>query len=250
MKKVSFNVFSFIVTTTMTTSSISGFLNPSPVCSRRIVATTSNYNINHQCLYAAIPRRDFHSGLLSGIVGGSALSWGPNTAGAAVEPAGRVAKQALVDVPMVRLKLPSGGFGREYVALQLKVQDKGPFDFMVDSGLTVEMISPHLQGILEIGEGKSRLSGLAAGGSTTSNPLVELDGAAIPGGASSSDLVLPKLTAAITPFPQEHIDPAHDVEGMLGMEMVRTSSVLNYDSALEKLNPSHFIDFIRTASVI
>jgi hypothetical protein len=75
---------------------------------------------------------------------------------------------------------------------------------------------------LGINEGKSRLSGLAAGGSTMSNPLVELDGAAIPGGGTlSSDLALPRLTAAITPFPQEHIDPAHDVEGMLGMELVR-----------------------------
>jgi hypothetical protein len=46
------------------------------------------------------------------------------------------------------------------------------------------MISPHLQSILGINEGKSRLSGLAAGGSKTSNPLVELDGAAISGGGT------------------------------------------------------------------
>ncbi len=169
-------------------------------------------------LFAELPRRKFQSGLLNGIVGGGALSLGSKVAGAS--SAG--ATNALVDVPMVRLKLPRGGFGREYVALKLKIQDQGPFDFMVDSGLTLEMISPHLQGILAIQEGKSRLAGLAAGGSTTTNALVPLTGAAIAGNdGSSSDLALPPLTAVITNFPQEHIDPAHDpVEGMLGMEVV------------------------------
>jgi hypothetical protein len=98
--------------------------------------------------------------------------------------------------------------------------------FMVDSGLTLEMISPHLQKILGIQEGKNRLSGLAAGGSTTSNALVPLTGAAIAG--DGGDLPLPQLTAAVTPFPQEHIDPAHDpVEGMLGMEVVRKETCKN-----------------------
>jgi hypothetical protein len=85
------------------------------------------------------------------------------------------------------------------------------------------MISPHLQSILGINEGKSRLSGLAAGGSKTSNPLVELDGLLflVVVHCQSSNLALPRLTTAITPFPQEHINPAHDVEGMLGMEFVR-----------------------------
>lgn len=35
--------------------------------------------------------------------------------------------------------------GRDYVLLQLKLGGKGPFDFVVDTGLTAEMITPHLR---------------------------------------------------------------------------------------------------------
>jgi hypothetical protein len=101
-------------------------------------------------LFAEIPRREFHAGLLSGRFGGCALSLGTRIADPAVAAASvsTATTKALVGVPMVRLKLPRGGFGREYVALKLKVQEHGPFDFMVDSGLTMEMITSHLQGIL------------------------------------------------------------------------------------------------------
>jgi hypothetical protein len=172
-------------------------------------------------LFAELPRRDFQTGLLSGMIGGGALSSRPKQAEAASAEA---ATTPLADVPMVRLKLPRGGFGREYVALKLNVQGSGPYDFMVDSGLTLEMITPHLQRMLGIDDGRSRLSGLAAGGSTMSNPLVPLNGASIAN--DGADLVLPQLTAAVTSFPQEHIDPAHDpVEGMLGMEILQQFDV-------------------------
>jgi Aspartyl protease len=163
-----------------------------------------------------LPRRDFQTGLLSGLVGGGSLSVGKKKAQAAATGT----TKPLADVKMVRLKLPRGGFGREYVALKLNVKGSGPYDFMVDSGLTLEMITPHLQNMLGIQDGKNRLSGLAAGGSTVSNALVPLTGASIAG--EDGDLPLPQLTAAVTSFPQEHIDPNHDpVEGMLGMEVVR-----------------------------
>ncbi|KAL3926290.1 MAG: hypothetical protein SGARI_005656, partial [Bacillariaceae sp.] len=192
-----------------------------PHLSRSATTTkTSTSTTSH--LFAELPRRDFHAGLLSGLVGGGTLSLGTEKAKAAV--AGTATK-ALADVPMVRLKLPRGGFGREYVALKLNVQGGGPYDFMVDSGLTLEMITPHLQGILGIQDGKNRLSGLAAGGSTTSNPLVPLTGASIATGDGAA-LALPQLTAAVTSFPQEHIDPSHDpVEGMLGMEVLQLFDV-------------------------
>lgn len=129
----------------------------------------------------------------------------------------------LADLPMVRLRLPKAGIGREYVALQMKVQGKGPYDFMVDTGLTTELITPHLLQSLGLAEGKNRVKGLAAGGGTD-NPLVSLKDAALCCGKFADDkteLPLPTLTAVVTDFPQEHIDPAHDpVEGMLGMEML------------------------------
>jgi hypothetical protein len=153
------------------------------------------------------------------LIGGKIVSFG----NANIEVANAVVtkKKALVDVPMIRLSLPKGGFGREYIALKMKIKGQGPFDFMVDSGLTTELITPHLQRILGIHEGQNRLSALAAGGETASNPIVELTGASFDVDDASFSLEMPKLTAVITDFPQEHIDPAHDpVEGMVGMELL------------------------------
>jgi len=45
---------------------------------------------------------------------------------------------------MIRLKLPKTAVGREYVAIKLKIKDQGPFEFMIDSDLTTELITPHL----------------------------------------------------------------------------------------------------------
>jgi predicted aspartyl protease len=130
----------------------------------------------------------------------------------------------LADLPMIRLKLPKEALGREYVGLQLTIDGKGPFDFMVDTGLTTEMITPHLQQSLGIATGQNQIRGLGAGG-TTSNSLVPLKGASLCCGTFANPqqpaFPLPTLTAVVTDFPQEHIDPAHDpVEGMLGMEVL------------------------------
>lgn len=48
----------------------------------------------------------------------------------------------VADFPMRRLRLPKGGLGREYVLIQVYVEGKGPYDFMLDSGLTTELITP------------------------------------------------------------------------------------------------------------
>jgi len=135
----------------------------------------------------------------------------------------------LADLSLIRLRLPQQGFGREYLAIQLKVNGQGPYDFMIDSGLTTEMITPHLQEVLKIGVGgnnnkNNRVLGLAAGGETSSTLLVELDDVALICSPTAADecqeLRLSNLHAVITDFPQEHIDPNHDVEGMLGMELI------------------------------
>jgi predicted aspartyl protease len=128
----------------------------------------------------------------------------------------------LADLPMVRLRLPKAALGREYVVLQLTIQGKGPFDFMVDTGLTTEMITPHLVRSLGMGLGDDKVRGLSAGGNTMTS-LVPLEGVSLccgkPTDNDRTELPLPSLTAVVTDFPQEHIDPSHDpVEGMLGME--------------------------------
>ena len=170
-------------------------------------------------LYGMVPRRKFQAALLGGLLGGELLSLGKTKDANAI--AASTSTKALVDVPMIRLRLPKGGFGREYLALKMKIKGQGPFEFMVDSGLTTELITPHLQGILGVQTGRNRLSGIGGGGQTALNPLVELTGVSIDVGDGASGPELPKLTAVITDFPQEHIDPAHDpIEGMVGMEFL------------------------------
>lgn len=166
-----------------------------------------------------IPRRQ----ILEGAFGAAVVAGGASKANAS--PPSTTKVEPLADLPMVRLKLPKGGFGREYVCIKLKVGGQGPYDFMIDSGLTTELITPHLQESLGIAAGKDRIAGLAAGGGTAMNSIIDLDGASLCCGKfpndGSTELPLPKLRAVVTDFPQEHIDPAHDpVEGMLGMELL------------------------------
>jgi hypothetical protein len=115
--------------------------------------------------------------------------------------------------------------GREYVIVPLKINNQGPFDFMVDTGLTVELITPHLQQSLAIDNASETIvEGLAAGGRIQEEKLVELSGLKLC--SSEGDLLLPKLHAIVTDFEQEHMDPAHDpIEGMLGMEMLELFDV-------------------------
>ena len=131
----------------------------------------------------------------------------------------------LADLPMIRLRLPGAGIGRDYIAIQLKVENQGPFDFMIDSGLTTELISPNLQSRLGNKNSKAPIvQGLGAGGATQGGQLVRLDTASLCCGTfpgqGQTELNLPPLYAVVTPFPQENIDPNHKVEGMLGMEML------------------------------
>jgi hypothetical protein len=53
---------------------------------------------------------------------------------------------------------------------------------------------------------------------------VSLQGAALccgnfPGLGGNDRLALPPLNAVVLDFPQSHLDPAHDVAGMLGQEV-------------------------------
>jgi hypothetical protein len=166
-----------------------------------------------------LPRRGLLGGLLAagGLLGGTKQ----NNAAPTMQASKDSTKvKPILDVPMIRLQLPEAGLGREYVAIQLDIQGKGPFEFMIDSGLTTEMITPNLQNKLGLNSG-GRFQGFAAGGATE-NDLVDLDGALLcTSFDETSDCVsLPKLHAVVTDFPQEHVDPKHDVEGMLGMELL------------------------------
>ncbi|KAL7487350.1 hypothetical protein ACHAW6_012949 [Cyclotella cf. meneghiniana] len=140
--------------------------------------------------------------------------------------------EPIADFPMRRLRLPKGGMGREYIVLQLYIQNTGPYDFMVDSGLTTELITPHLQEMLHLRNSAITKQGLSAGQTGQTQSLVELrdvslccNGAGKDGKEERFPLPSP-LFAVVTDFPQEHMDPAHDpVEGMLGMELLEQFDV-------------------------
>ncbi len=66
--------------------------------------------------------------------------------------------------------------GRDYVLLQLKLGGKGPFDFVVDTGLTAELITPHLQEVLGIDRPTKLLQQSVGAGGSVQLPLVQLTG--------------------------------------------------------------------------
>ena len=125
-------------------------------------------------------------------------------------------KKALVDVPLRRLRLPKGGFGRDYVLVEIQV-DGSREEFLLDTGLSLELVTPALRERLHLASGE-KVEGSTAGG-TTNYEVVELRDAKV------GDIPLPPLHATIADFPMEHIDKQHDVTGMLGLEFVRLFDV-------------------------
>jgi Aspartyl protease len=158
-----------------------------------------------------------------------------------------VNKNLIADIPMIRIQIPAGVLGREYVAIQLKIQGNGPFDFLIDTGSTTEMITPHLQQSLNFNDDvkakQQPKQGFGAGGSVMYTNLIKLSGASLCCGTTSAtsstdikqqELSLPTLHAVITDFPQEHIDPKHDpIEGMIGMELLEQYDI-DFDFAAQR----------------
>ena len=229
-----YKIIILVLTTTVVIDHVTGFqiLTPSTASTMSKTAATTGTTTSTTTSLCSIPRRDLLGGIASGALlgtgaAGSAMSGAPQEANAAAAVP-TTTGGLVADLPMTRLRLPQAGFGREYVVIQLKINGQGPFDFMIDSGLTTEMITPHLQQMLSsaglANNDSDRMMGIAAGGQSNANTLIDLKGAALVGGKFPNDntqLELPNLHAVIADFPQEHIDPAHDpVEGMLGMELL------------------------------
>lgn len=148
-------------------------------------------------------------------------SFGMATTAMSAAPSHAAADGLLVDLPMTRLKLPTNALGNDYVAVQLCIPQQSPIDMMLDTGLTLEMITPHLQQVLQLPTESSPLRGLAAGGATQNNGLVTLHGASVCDPTTRQALPLDDLHATVQDFPQEHMDSKHDpVEGMLGQEIL------------------------------
>jgi len=110
------------------------------------------------------------------------------------------------------------------VAVQVCLEGQSkPVEFMLDTGLTLELVTPHLQNQLGLKGQRSGFTPLAAGGvnAAAGTDLVTVRGASLCDKSSRQLVPLPEMHASVQDFPQEHIDPKHDpVEGMLGQEVL------------------------------
>lgn len=123
-------------------------------------------------------------------------------------------------MPLKRLKLPQGAVGRDYILVPLMIGGEGPFEFMLDSGLTGTIVTPSLCQRLGIDASKGeQVRGTAAGGEADVR-VVEISDATLEDGSQ-----LEPLHAAVTDFVQERLDPEHDVQGMVGVEFFRQFDV-------------------------
>ena len=134
----------------------------------------------------------------------------------------------LADLPMIRIRLPPNGLGEPFVGISVcfandETGGVRSYEFMLDSGLTLEMVTPRLTSELHLrSEGLSTRQGMAAGG-FTENTVVKLSGARLctADGDKQNAVQFPDLSALVSGFPQEHIDPKHDpISGMLGQEFL------------------------------
>ena len=123
-------------------------------------------------------------------------------------------------MPLRRLKLPQGAVGRDYILVPLMIGGEGPFEFMLDSGLTGTIVTPSLCERLGIDASKgNQVRGTAAGGEADVQ-VVQINDATLEDGSP-----LDPLHAAVTDFVQERLDPEHNVQGMVGVEFFRQFDV-------------------------
>jgi hypothetical protein len=81
-----------------------------------------------------------------------------------------------------------------------------------------------------------KVEGLAAGGSKGEEKLVMLEGVSL---SEEGDIKLPPLHAVVNGFPEEKIDPKHQVDGMLGIETLELFDVdFDFPAGMIRLWPA------------
>ncbi|KAL3810302.1 hypothetical protein ACHAXA_007026 [Cyclostephanos tholiformis] len=173
-------------------------------------------------------RRDV---LRSAVAAASLVGSSAGDGGGVPAAASAAASDLLVDLPMIRFRYP--GSSVDYAGVRVCLdgrRDEEPVEFMLDTGLTLEMMTPRLGEKLGLKSRRTGISGITAGGVTSSNSdIVAWTGASLCGGGggdggasggADAAFPLPELHAIVSDFPQEYIDPEHPIEGMLGQELL------------------------------
>jgi len=207
---------------------------PLPFCCRRewTCLKKSNKNDDHDekhqqddesIIVASSPTASRRNVLQSAAVAAAGLSAPPfSSQNASAAATATASSTLLADLPMLRFHIPGSGSDHsvDYVGVQVCLNgSQDPVEFMLDTGLTLEMMTPHLRDQLGLKSQRSGLQGLSAGDTSATTDLVTWRGARLC--SKDSSFPLPELHAVVTEFPQAHMDPKHDpVEGMLGMELL------------------------------
>ena len=172
-------------------------------------------------------RRDVlqSAAMAASLAGSSAGGGGGVPAANAAAATTAEASSLLVDLPMIRFRLPGSSVDYVGVRVCLDGRQDEPVEFMLDTGLTLEMMTPRLSQRLGLQSQRTGIRGISAGGTSSSTDIVTWTGASLCGGggegAAAAAFPLPEMHAIVTDFPQEHVDPGHDpIEGMLGQELL------------------------------
>lgn len=168
-------------------------------------------------------RRDvLQSAVMAASLAGSSTGGGGGAPAVAAATTTTATTSSLVDLPMIRFRLPGSSVDYAGVQVCLEGRRDEPVEFMLDTGLTLEMMTPHLSRQLGLRSRRTGIRGITAGGTSSGTDLVTWTGASLCGdGDGAAAFPLPEMHAIVTDFPQEHIDPGHDpIEGMLGQELL------------------------------
>ena len=99
----------------------------------------------------------------------------------------------------------------------MRARTRPALELMLNTGLTLEMMTPRLREQLQLPKEHTSLQGLSLAGLSCSAETTRQHNRHDP----SFPLSLPEWHAVVTDFPHEHVDPQHDtIAGMLGMELL------------------------------
>eukprot|EP00667_Euglena_gracilis_P010780 EG_transcript_10983 len=124
--------------------------------------------------------------------------------------------QPLVEIPLFWFVIPERLLGSDYVLLPLYIDGRGPFNFLVDTGLTINLLTPQLCQELAILAEDKGIRGLAGDGSVQVK-TVDLKGVTV-----EQKVPVPSFTAAVIDFPQRGYAEERGIviHGMVGMQFL------------------------------
>jgi len=143
-------------------------------------------------------------------------------------------REPLLRFPLTWFELPWHLLGGDYVLIPLHIGNQGPLNFLVDTGLTTNLLTPMICDELGIIPQDNGVRGMGGDGNinvmTTTVSNVSIAG----------QVPVPKFTAAVVDFPQRKYAErgGMDIHGMVGMEFLEQFD-LKYDEDIVEVFPAN-----------